>query len=116
MRHRVATKKLGRTTSHRTAMQRNMAASIIEHERITTTTVKAKAIRPFVEKLVTLAKVDNVHNRRRAFALLRSGVPPTDPTVVAMLGHLDGVMDTTYDLAVAIMAYRMHQIWTVQLA
>ncbi|MCB9914411.1 MAG: 50S ribosomal protein L17 [Planctomycetes bacterium] len=72
MRHRVATKKLGRTTSHRTAMQRNMAASIIEHERITTTTVKAKAIRPFVEKLVTLAKVDNVHNRRRAFALLRS--------------------------------------------
>jgi large subunit ribosomal protein L17 len=72
MRHRVATKKLGRTASHRTAMRRNMAASIIEHERITTTTVKAKAIRPFVEKLITLSKEDSVHNRRRAFALLRS--------------------------------------------
>lgn len=72
MRHRVATKKLGRTASHRTAMRRNMASSIIEHERVTTTTVKAKAIRPFVEKLVTLAKEDSVHNRRRAFALLRN--------------------------------------------
>ncbi len=72
MRHRVATKKLGRTASHRRAMRRNMASSIIEHERVTTTTVKAKAIRPFVEKLVTLAKVDSVHNRRHAFALLRS--------------------------------------------
>ena len=72
MRHRVATKKLGRTASHRTAMRRNMASSIIEHERITTTTVKAKAIRPFVEKLVTLSKEDSVHNRRRAFALLRN--------------------------------------------
>ena len=72
MRHRVATKKLGRTASHRTAMRRNMAASIIEHERITTTTVKAKAIRPFVEKLITLSKEDSVHNRRRAFSKLRS--------------------------------------------
>ena len=72
MRHRVATKKLGRTASHRTAMRRNMASSIIEHERITTTVQKAKAIRPFVEKLVTLAKEDTVHHRRRAFALLRN--------------------------------------------
>ncbi len=72
MRHRVATKKLGRTASHRTAMRRNMASSIIEHERITTTTVKAKAIRPFVEKLVTLSKEDTVHHRRHAFALLRN--------------------------------------------
>jgi len=53
-------------------MKRNMASSIIEHERITTTTVKAKAIRPFVEKLVTLSRNDSVHNRRRAFALLRN--------------------------------------------
>jgi len=52
-------------------MMRNMASSIILHERITTTLTKAKAIRPFVEKLVTLAKVDSVHHRRRAFALLR---------------------------------------------
>jgi large subunit ribosomal protein L17 len=72
MRHRVSGFKLGRTASHRVAMRRNMASSIIEHERITTTLVKAKAIRPFVEKLVTLAKVDSVHHRRRAFALLRN--------------------------------------------
>jgi large subunit ribosomal protein L17 len=72
MRHKVSGAKLGRTASHRKAMKRNMASSIIEHERITTTTVKAKAIRPFVEKLVTLSKVDSVHNRRRAFALLRN--------------------------------------------
>jgi len=53
-------------------MMRNMASSLIEHERITTTLVKAKALRPFVEKMVTLAKKDSVHNRRRAFALLRN--------------------------------------------
>ncbi len=53
-------------------MMRNMASSLIEHERITTTLVKAKALRPFVEKLVTLAKKDSVHNRRRAFAQLRN--------------------------------------------
>ena len=53
MRHRVAGYKLGRTTSHRIAMTRNMAASVIEHERIITTLQKAKAVKPFVEKLVT---------------------------------------------------------------
>jgi large subunit ribosomal protein L17 len=52
-------------------MSRNMAVSIIEHERIITTLPKAKAIKPQVEKLVTLAKVDTQHNRRRAFAQLR---------------------------------------------
>ena len=72
MRHRVAGAKLGRTASHRRAMKRNMASSIIEHERITTTLVKAKAIRPYVEKLVTLARTDNVHNRRNAYAILRN--------------------------------------------
>ena len=72
MRHRVAGYKLGRTTSHRIAMTRNMATSVIEHERIITTQTKAKAVKPFVEKLVTLSKVDNQHNRRRAFAQLRS--------------------------------------------
>jgi large subunit ribosomal protein L17 len=72
MRHRVAGAKLGRTASHRRAMKRNMASSLIEHERITTTLVKAKAIRPYVEKLITLAKVDSVHNRRNAFAELRN--------------------------------------------
>ena len=72
MRHRVAGKKLGRTTSHRVAMTRNMAASLIEHERIVTTLQKAKAVKPFVEKLVTLSKDPAQHNRRRAFAKLRS--------------------------------------------
>lgn len=71
MRHRVAGKKLGRTTSHRQAMTRNMANSLIEHERIVTTIQKAKAIKPFVEKLVTLSKESTVHRRRRAFAALR---------------------------------------------
>ncbi len=72
MRHRVSGSKLGRTTSHRIAMTRNMAASVIEHERIITTLPKAKAIKPFVEKLVTLAKEPSQHNRRRAFAKLRN--------------------------------------------
>ena len=72
MRHRYAGRKLGRTTSHRQAMTRNMAASLIEHERIITTTQKAKTVKPFVEKLVTLAKEPSQHNRRRAFAKLRS--------------------------------------------
>ncbi len=72
MRHRVAGYKLGRTTSHRIAMTRNMAASIIEHERIVTTVQKAKAVKPFVEKLVTLSKEATQHHRRRAFAALRN--------------------------------------------
>lgn len=71
MRHRVAGFKLGRTTSHRQAMTRNMANSLIEHERIVTTVQKAKAVKPFVEKLVTLAKEPTLHHRRRAFAQLR---------------------------------------------
>ena len=72
MRHKVAGKKLGRTTAHRTAMTRNMASSLIEHERIVTTVQKAKNLRPFVEKLVTLAKEPTVHHRRQAFARLRN--------------------------------------------
>jgi len=72
MRHRVAGFKLGRTTSHRIAMTRNMAASVIEHERIVTTLQKAKAVKPYVEKLVTLAKDPTDHHRRKAFARLRS--------------------------------------------
>ena len=71
MRHRVAGKKLGRTAAHRRAMTRNMATSLIEHERITTTLPKAKALRPVVEKLVTLAKDPSIHRRRQAFAALR---------------------------------------------
>ena len=72
MRHRVAGKKLGRTTSHRQAMTRNMTISLIEHERIVTTVQKAKNVKPFVEKLVTLCKEPTQHNRRRAFSKVRS--------------------------------------------
>ena len=71
MRHRVAGRKLGRTTAHRIAMTRNMTVSLIEHERIVTTVQKAKTVKPFVEKLVTLAKQATQHNRRRAFAQVR---------------------------------------------
>ena len=71
MRHRAAGNHLGRTSSHRIAMTRNMAASLIEHERVVTTLPKAKVVKPFVEKLVTLAKEESVHRRRLAFAKLR---------------------------------------------
>lgn len=70
MRHRCAGNRLGRTTEHRIAMTRNMANSMVLHERIVTTLAKAKAVKPFVEKLVTLAKQDTTANRRRAFAEL----------------------------------------------
>ena len=70
MRHRVAGRKLQRTGSHRTAMFRNMAAALIKHEQITTTTAKAKELRPYVEKLITLAKKGGLSNRRLAHARL----------------------------------------------
>ncbi|MGH9457508.1 MAG: 50S ribosomal protein L17 [Thermoanaerobaculia bacterium] len=66
MRHGMSYRKLGRTSSHRSAMLRNQLASMIEHERIVTTLPKAKELRPIVEKFVTLGKDDNVHNRRQA--------------------------------------------------
>ena len=66
MRHRVGHRKLQRTSSHRTALFRNMAAALIKHEQITTTTAKAKELRPYVEKLVTLAKRGGLSNRRLA--------------------------------------------------
>jgi large subunit ribosomal protein L17 len=66
MRHRVGHRKLQRTSSHRTALFRNMAAALIKHEQITTTTAKAKELRPYVEKLITLAKHGGLSNRRLA--------------------------------------------------
>jgi large subunit ribosomal protein L17 len=71
MRHGFAHRKLGRTTAHRTAMFANMAASLIKHEQITTTLPKAKELRPFVEKLVTLAKRGDLHARRQAISAVR---------------------------------------------
>jgi large subunit ribosomal protein L17 len=70
MRHRNAHRKLQRTSSHRAAMFRNMAAALIKHEQITTTLAKAKELRPYVEKLVTLGKKGGLANRRLAHARL----------------------------------------------
>ncbi len=71
MRHRKAGRRLGRTSSHRKAMFRNMATSMLLHETIHTTVAKAKELRRVVEPLITLAKVDSVANRRLAFSRLR---------------------------------------------
>src|ERR1700755_1973137 len=70
MRHRVGGRKLQRTSSHRAALFRNMAAALIKHEQILTTTAKAKELRPYVEKLVTLAKKGGLSNRRLAHSRL----------------------------------------------
>ena len=71
MRHRKAGRKLGRNSSHRKAMYRNMAASLVQHETIKTTLPKAKELRRVVEPLITLAKEDGVSRRRLAFDRLR---------------------------------------------
>ena len=74
MRHRVGGRKLQRTSSHRAALFRNMAAALIKHEQILTTTAKAKELRPYVEKLVTLAKRGGLSNRRIAQSRLMDDV------------------------------------------
>lgn len=71
MRHRKSGRKLGRNSSHRTAMYRNMAASLVQHETIRTTLPKAKELRRVIEPLITLAKQDGVARRRLAFSRLR---------------------------------------------
>jgi large subunit ribosomal protein L17 len=70
MRHRVGGRKLQRTSAHRQALFRNMSAALIKHEQITTTVAKAKELRPYIEKLVTLGKKGGLSNRRLAHARL----------------------------------------------
>jgi large subunit ribosomal protein L17 len=70
MRHKIAGRKLQRTSAHRTALLRNMAAALIKHEQITTTTAKARELRPYVEKLITLGKHGGLSNRRLAHSRL----------------------------------------------
>ena len=84
MRHRVAGRRLGRTSEHRLAMRRNMVASLFEHETISTTIEKAKEVKAFAEKLITLAKEGTLSARRRAIALLgnRDIVSEQDDKVV----------------------------------
>jgi len=71
MRHRKSGRQLSRTSAHRTALFRNMSASLFRHEMIRTTLPKAKELRRVAEPLITLAKTDSVHGRRLAFARLR---------------------------------------------
>ena len=73
MKHRVAGRRLDRTTEHRTAMFRNMVTSLIKHERIVTTTPKAKELKRFADKIITLAKKGGTHARRLAFKDVRDG-------------------------------------------
>lgn len=72
MRHRKSGRKLGRTSSHREAMFRNMVTSLFEHERIVTTTPKAKEARRIADKMITLAKKGDLHARRQALSYIRS--------------------------------------------
>jgi len=75
MRHRVAGKSLNRNTAHRAALRKNLTVSLFQHERVVTTLAKAKAIRPFAEKLITLARGDDektkLHRVRRAVSMLQ---------------------------------------------
>ena len=72
MRHRVGGFKLKRPVDSRNALLRNLATSVIQEERVITTVPKAKAVRPLVEKMITLAKADTLHTRRQAAAVLRT--------------------------------------------
>jgi large subunit ribosomal protein L17 len=72
MRHGKSGRKLGRTSSHRKAMFRNMVTSLFEHERIVTTEQKAKELRPIAEKMITLAKRGDLHARRQALSYIQS--------------------------------------------
>jgi large subunit ribosomal protein L17 len=72
MRHRNAGFKLGRNTSHRNALLRNLTTSVLTEDRVETTVAKAKAVRPHVEKMITLGKKGDVHSRRQALSFLRT--------------------------------------------
>lgn len=78
MRHGKKFNHLGRKTAHRKSMLANMACSLIEHKRINTTVAKAKALRQFVEPIITKSKTDTTHNRRLAFSVLRDKYAVTE--------------------------------------
>jgi large subunit ribosomal protein L17 len=87
MRHGKAVSKLGRTSSHRKAMLRNMVTSLLQHEKIRTTDVKAKELKKVAEKMITLGKRGDLHARRQALAVVR------DPEIV---GKLFGELSERY--------------------
>jgi len=72
MRHRSSGRKLGRNSSHRKALFRNMVTSLLEHERITTTDAKAKELRGITDRMITLGKRGDLHARRQALSVIRS--------------------------------------------
>lgn len=92
MRHRNAGYKLGRNTSHRRALLRNLVTSIVMEDRVETTVAKAKAVRPHVEKLITLGKKGDLHARRQALAFLqtREAVTRLFDTVAPRYGDRNG--------------------------
>lgn len=92
MRHKVAGYKLGRSTAHRRALLRNLVTSVIEHERIITTVPKAKAAKPIVERMITLAKRDTLHSRRQAASFLQTprSVKKLFDTLGARFGQRSG--------------------------
>ena len=83
MRHGMQGRKLNRTSSHRKAMFANMAVSLLTHEQIKTTLPKAKDLRPYVEKLITLGKRGDLHARRQAISILRD-----DKVVAKLFGEI----------------------------
>ena len=101
MRHRVAGRKLSRTSEHRLAMRRNLVASLFEHETVSTTLQKAKEVRSFAEKLITLAKKGDLAARRRAISMLgnRDIVSEEDGNVVkagSVIGKLFSELGPRY--------------------
>ena len=83
MRHRNAGFKLGRNTSHRRALLRNLVTSVIQEDRVETTVAKAKAVRPHIEKMITLGKKGDLHSRRQALSFLQ-----TDKAVSRLFGEV----------------------------
>jgi large subunit ribosomal protein L17 len=92
MRHRVGTKKLKRDVGSRKALLRNLVTSVIEHERVITTVPKAKAVKPLVEHMITLAKRDTLHTRRQAASFLETpkSVKKLFDTLGARFGQRNG--------------------------
>jgi large subunit ribosomal protein L17 len=92
MRHRNAGFKLGRNTSHRRALLRNLVTSILEEDRVETTVAKAKAVRPHVEKMITLGKKGDLHARRQALSFLQTAKAVTRlfDTVAPRYGDRNG--------------------------
>ncbi len=95
MRHRISGKQLSRTTSHRKALRRNLAASLIEHGAVRTTPAKAKEVRPFVERLITIARDGTLHARRQVIALLgdRAMADAENPGEIAEQSVIEKLFD-----------------------